>query len=103
MKYNKLVRDKIPEIIEKDGKVAICKVISDEEKKVYLKEKLQEEVQEFLESDDIKELADIFEVIVALAKTLNFDEDSLLFCRYIKAAKRGAFEDNIVLLEVKEK
>ena len=70
--YNKLVRDKIPEIIEKSGKKCSCSNISDEEKEFYLKEKLKEEMKEILEAKDekekLEELIDLETVIRALVK-----------------------------------
>lgn len=60
-KYHKLVRDRIPEIIESDGKQCVCEVLSSEEYLVLLDEKLQEELHEYEESKSLEELADLLE------------------------------------------
>lgn len=64
--YNKLVRDRIPEIIEQSGKKAVTRIAGDGEYRQYLREKLQEEVGEFMENGNPEELADILEVVFAL-------------------------------------
>ena len=101
MKYNKLVRDKIPEIIKSKGAVPITHIASDEEYQQKLKAKLQEEVDEFLEDNNKEELADILEVIYALCDLYNFDKDKLEQLRIDKAEKRGGFKDKIILDETK--
>ncbi|HHD80159.1 MAG TPA: phosphoribosyl-ATP pyrophosphohydrolase [Campylobacterales bacterium] len=102
MKYNKLVRDKIPEIIKNKGITPITHIASDEEYQQKLKAKLQEEVNEFLEDNSQEELADILEVIYALCNLYNFDKDKLEQLRKDKAEKRGKFKDKIILDETKE-
>lgn len=73
VKHNKLVRDNIPSIIQKDGKKANVRILDDKEFLNSLKIKLVEEVNEYLESDDIDEIADILEVIYSL---LDFNDIS---------------------------
>ena len=102
MKYDKLVRDKIPEIIESKGKKAICRTLDEAEYKEYLEKKLDEEVAEFHESKDIEELADIVEVLVALAAECGYDFCDIYKKRCIKTAERGGFEKRICLIEVEE-
>jgi predicted house-cleaning noncanonical NTP pyrophosphatase (MazG superfamily) len=98
--YNKLVRDKIPEIIEASGKKAKIRIAGDAEYKTLLRRKLQEEVNEFLESNDPKELADIIEVILSLSKTYGISLTELLKMAEKKRAERGGFDRRIVLLSV---
>ena len=89
MKYNKLVRDKIPEIIKGKGAVPITHIASDDEYQQKLKAKLQEEVDEFLEDSNEKELADILEVIYELCDLYKIDKDKLEQLRKAKAENRG--------------
>ncbi|MBE6144761.1 MAG: phosphoribosyl-ATP pyrophosphohydrolase [Firmicutes bacterium] len=99
--YNKLVRDKIPEIMIKNGAKPVTKILSDEEYKLELNKKLLEEVNEYLESDDILELADIQEVLLALINTTNMTYEEFEKIRKEKVSKRGAF-DNKIFLEKEE-
>ena len=86
--YHKLVRDKIPEIIESDGKKCVTRALSQEEYLKELRRKLDEEVQEYHESGDHEELADILEVVYALATATGCTEDALNIIRQEKAQKR---------------
>ena len=99
-KYNKLVRDKIPEIINKSGKECKIKVLEDEEYLRELNEKLQEELNEYYEDGDVKELADIVEVLYAILdyKGVSFEEFTKI--RLEKKEERGGFQNKILLLEV---
>lgn len=97
MKYNKLVRDKIPEIIKQDKKTPITHIASDKEYWKKLKEKLKEEVNEFLAKDNEEEFADILEVIHAISDFKDFDKDEINKIREDKAKKRGRFKDKIIL------
>ena len=102
MKYNKLVRDKIPEIIKSKGVVPATHIASDNEYQQKLKAKLQEEVDEFLEFSNEEELADILEVIYALCDLYKIDKNELEQLRKEKAKKRGGFKERIILDETKE-
>jgi predicted house-cleaning noncanonical NTP pyrophosphatase (MazG superfamily) len=101
MKYNKLVRDKIPEIIKSKGSAPITHIASDEEYWQKLKEKLVEEVKEFIESDNEEELADILEVLNAIFDYKKTDSVKLETLRIEKANKRGGFKDKIILDKTK--
>ena len=102
IKYNKLVRDKIPEIIEKDGKTCRTAILSDEEYLSMLNSKLDEELMEYHSDDNLEELADLMEVIYAIAKAKGYSENDLDEIRKAKALKRGAFDNKILLIEVSE-
>ena len=101
IKYDKLIRDRIPEIIEKDGGTAITHIADDEEYWTKLKEKLREEVDEFLKENNKEELADILEVVYAIRDFLKVDGEELESLRKGKAEKRGAFKEKIILDETK--
>ena len=101
MKYNKLVRDKIPQIIKDNGQVSVTHIASDDEYAEKLKAKLQEEVNEFLEDLNKEELADILEVVYTLCDLYKIDKNKLERIRKEKAEKRGGFKDKIILEEVK--
>ena len=102
MKYNKLVRDRIPEIIEKNGKKAVTRTLTDEEYKVYLEKKLDEEVAEFHESKSPEELGDIIEVLYAICAANGYNPVSVNTERAFKKVERGGFTKKILLLEVEE-
>lgn len=101
MKYNKLVRDKIPEIIKQKGDVPITHIAGNEEYWQKLKEKLQEEVNEFLKESSEEELADILEIIYAICDFKKIDKEKLESLRKKKAERRGGFKDRIILDETK--
>jgi predicted house-cleaning noncanonical NTP pyrophosphatase (MazG superfamily) len=93
----KLVRDKIPQIIRSKGQEPVVHTASAEEFSIHLRDKLREEVEEFLASDnDPEELADILEVLHALAGQAGIDQQQLERLRAAKAEKRGGFSDRIV-------
>lgn len=100
--YNKLVRDNIPEIIRNNNETPIIKTLSNDEYLRALKSKLQEEVDEFLESNDIAELADILEVVDALSTANNSSLNEVMDIKIRKAKKNGKFENKIFLIEVQE-
>ena len=98
--YNKLVRDKIPEIIEADGKNCAIEVLSDD---MYLKmidEKLDEELAEYHKDQNIEELADLIEVIYAAAIARGYSIEELETIRMKKAENRGGFEKKLLLKNV---
>ncbi|KGK86566.1 nucleoside triphosphate pyrophosphohydrolase [Clostridium sp. HMP27] len=100
--YNKLVRDKIPEIIKNSNKAFDSHIASKDESLELLHKKLDEEVAEFHNDNNLEELADIMEVIFALSKNLGYTEEDLLNKRLEKRETRGGFDENIVLEKVYE-
>lgn len=102
-KYNKLVRDRIPEIIESDGKACVTETLSDVRYLEMLDAKLNEELAEYQESKSLEELADLLEVLRAVVQARGWTWEQLEQVRREKAAKRGGFEKKIFLKEVLEK
>ncbi|MCD7892290.1 MAG: nucleoside triphosphate pyrophosphohydrolase [Erysipelotrichaceae bacterium] len=100
MKYNKLVRDKIPDIIESDSKACVIDILNDEDYLTYLNNKLSEELNEYLESGDIEELADLEEVLRAILDVREVNYTTFEKIRLNKVEKRGAFKKKILLKEV---
>ena len=98
--YNKLVRDKIPEIIGEQGKHCIVKKLSDEDYLTMVDAKLDEELAEYHKDQNLEELADLLEVIYAAAQARGFTLEQLEKLRAEKAAKRGIFREKLLLLEV---
>ena len=100
--YYKLVPDRIPEIIEADGKTCVCETLSDDDYLTLLDQKLNEELTEYQESKSLEELADLLEVMQAAVKARGWTLEDLERVRADKAAKRGGFEKKILLKEVRE-
>lgn len=101
--YHKLVRDRIPEIIETDGKTCVCETLSDQDYLSLLDQKLNEELAEYRESKSLEELADLLEVIQTVVKARGWTVEDLERVRADKASKRGGFEKKILLKEVRER
>ena len=99
-KYDKLIRDRIPEIIESKGKSCVVEIASEEEYVQRLVEKLQEEVQEFIENPCLEELADIQEVVHSLEHATSWG--SLILAQLDKRCDRGGFKKRLILKEVSE-
>ena len=101
--YNKLVRDKIPEEINKiEGRKANYRILDEEEYLKELDKKLFEEAHEFVEEHSIEELADLMEVINAEIKVRNINYEDIEEVRKIKAEKKGKFENKIYLNYVEQ-
>ncbi len=100
--YNKLIRDRIPEIIESAGKKFKTRILDESEYRVELRKKLQEEVNEFLDSDELSEIADILEVIESLVHDSGNNMDEVYAIKETKKKKRGGFDKKIFLGSVME-
>jgi predicted house-cleaning noncanonical NTP pyrophosphatase (MazG superfamily) len=100
--YQKLVRDKIPEIIRANGGMPVTRILSDPEYLEELIKKLKEEAAEFEAEPSVEELADIKEVIIALRQALGINAGELEDVRRKKAGTNGRFKDRIYLEDVKE-
>lgn len=99
--YNKLVRDEITKIIENDGEIPITRILSSDEYKIELYKKLKEECNEVLEAktqkETIGELADVLEIIKAIAELNGVGLESVIETANQKRLKRGGFERKIFL------
>lgn len=102
IKYCKLVRDRIPEIIEASGKACVTEILSDEDYLRMIDAKLDEELAEYHKDQNVEELADLIEVIYAAAIARGYTIEQLEKVRAEKAEKRGGFQKKILLLEVTE-
>ncbi|SFG59230.1 nucleoside triphosphate pyrophosphohydrolase [Oribacterium sp. WCC10] len=100
--YNKLVRDKIPEIIKEDNKECSVRILDNDEYLSMVDAKLDEELAEYHKDKNLEELADILEVLYAVTKARGFSLEELEACRAEKAEKRGTFEKKIFLENVRE-
>lgn len=102
--YNKLVRDKIPDVIKKARKNYRIRTLNDKEYITELKKKLGEEVEEYLNAKDdaeaVEELSDVLELIHALAQIHNSTFEKVEAIRKEKANKRGGFQDKVFLIDV---
>ena len=96
--YNKLVRDKIPAIIKAQGEVPNIRILDQEEYADCLAQKLNEEVEEFHREQNLEELADILEVVFALAESLGSSSGELLEIREKKREERGGFRNKVFLI-----
>ncbi|MBQ4580635.1 MAG: nucleoside triphosphate pyrophosphohydrolase [Clostridia bacterium] len=100
--HNKLVRDKIPQIIEASGKTCVTRILPDAEYIAALDMKLQEELDEYLADGSMEELADLLEVMMACAKARGHDFSEVEAIRREKAGKRGGFAQRIFLESVSD-
>lgn len=103
--YNKLVRDKIPQIIEEKGKKAEFRVLSDVEYKTMLDLKLHEELLEFTnanEEDQVEELADLVEVVYGILESKGVNVEDFEKVRLDKWKERGGFKERLFLESVED-
>ncbi|MEK7110725.1 MAG: nucleoside triphosphate pyrophosphohydrolase [Patescibacteria group bacterium] len=99
MRYDKLVRDKIPEVIRARGGQPVTHIADSEEYIQKLREKLEEEVAEFIRNNDSEELADIIEIVYAMGKERGLSPEDLESMRKREAEERGDFKERIILEE----
>ena len=99
IKYNKAIRDKIPEIIQSSGNTCNVKKLNDSEFLIQLEQKLVEELAEYQESKDVEELADILEVIYRISELKGVNLDKI---RQEKVEKRGGFKKNLFLMDTSD-
>lgn len=96
--YNKLVRDKIPEICLANGETPKTRILDEEEYRVEVKKKLGEEATEYVEDDNLEELADVLELVKANAEAKGSSLEEVERIRAKKAEERGGFSKRIFLI-----
>ncbi len=104
--YNKLIRDGIIDIIEKDGRIAYTRVLDESEYKAELKKKLKEETEELMnacEDQLLEELADVYEVLEHITEAYEISFEKISEIKMRKASERGKFSHRLFLIGVKEK
>ena len=98
----KLVRDKIPDIIKKDGKECVYHVANYNEYKFRLYEKLREEIDEFINTPCKEEAGDIYEVFVTILRLHEIDFSDVVFAAHDKKRSKGGFFEKIILEDTNE-
>ena len=104
--YNKLIRDRVVESIEKDGRIAVTRKLDTQEYTDELRKKLLEEVDELLDARGdsiIEEMADVYEVLEHLLSVYQISEEDLLIEKAKKAQIKGKFKKRLFLMSVKDK
>ena len=100
--FNKVIRDKIPEIIQKDGHTCNIQTLSDEKFLLEIEKKLSEEVTEYQNDKTPEELTDILEVIYKIAQLKGISKEELEKIRIKKLQNKGGFEKNLFLIDTSE-
>jgi predicted house-cleaning noncanonical NTP pyrophosphatase (MazG superfamily) len=98
-KYNKLVRDKIPSILDNKGIKYLITYTDENNHLYYLLKKLIEEAHELSRDKDIEELADVMEVLLAIGEELGYSLEDILINMVAKRDERGGFDGGIILIE----
>lgn len=98
--YDKLVRDKIPQIIEGSGSECEIEQVDNKTALEYLYKKLMEETSELLMDKNIEEVIDVIDVALAIGKLYGFNIEDIMWLRETKVREKGGFEDNIILKKV---
>ncbi len=101
--YNKLVRDKIPQLINESGRSCTSRILSEKEYFQALLNKIVEEIEEFRISDNEEELADVYEVLDCLVALKGYEPMHIDYLKLIRREARGSFKDKILLIDVEDK
>ena len=102
IEFNKAIRDKIPEIIQKDGHTCNVQSLSDEKFIIEIEKKLSEEVTEYQNDKNPEELADILEVVYRIAQLKGISKQELEKIRIKKLQDMGGFDKNLFLIDSSE-
>ena len=102
IKYSKLVRDRVPELIEESGRKQVSRTLNEDEYEQALMDKIVEEIEEYRVSKNEEEIADIYEVLDCLVKLKDYEPMHIDYLRLIKREARGSFHNRILLEEVED-
>ncbi len=100
--YNKLVRDRIPELIRESGRKYTSRILSDEEYLKALIDKVIEEMEDYRESGNEEELADVYEALDCLMKFKNYEPLRMDYLKLMRRESRGSFVNRVLLEEVED-
>ena len=100
--YDKLVRDRVPAVVRENGERPVTHRVDGDAYRDRLADKLVEEAEEYAESRDVEELADVLDVVAAIREARDVDAEELAEPRAAKAAERGRFTEGVVLERVEE-
>ncbi len=98
--YNKLVRDKIPQLILDSGRKCTSRILNDEEYYDALLDKIIEEIEEYRISGNEEELADVYEVLGCLVQFKEYEPMHIDYLQLIRREARGSFKDRVLLIDV---
>lgn len=100
--YNKLVRDRIPQMIKESGRDCSSRILSEEEYFDALLDKIVEEIEEYRESGNEEELADVYEVLDCLVQLKEYEPMHIDYLQLIRREARGSFKDRVLLIDVED-
>lgn len=100
--YNKLVRDRIPQLIEESGRSYTSRTLSEKEYFDALLDKIIEEVEEFRVSDNEEEIADIYEALSCLVQLKEYEPMHIDYLQLIRREARGSFNERVLLIDVED-
>lgn len=98
--YNKLVRDRIPQLIKESGRKCTSRILSEEEYYDALLDKIVEEIEEYRVSGNEEELADVYEALDCLVQLKEYEPLHIDYLKLIRREARGSFKDRILLIDV---
>lgn len=98
--YNKLVRDRIPQLIRESGRNCSSRILNEDEYFDALLDKVVEEIEEYRLSGNEEELADVFEVLDCLVQLKEYEPMHIDYLKLIRREARGSFKERVQLIEV---
>ena len=98
--YNKLVRDRIPELIKESGRASTSRILSKEEYFNALLDKIVEEIEEYRSSGLEEEIADVYEALDCLVEFKEYEPMHIDYLKLIRKEARGSFRERVLLIDV---